>query len=218
MASYLENRNKVIALYNNLGLKAFFSKIRFWDAPYKFVEQFVPKKGRIVELGCGEGIFSNFMAISSESREVVGMDIDKKRVGEADRGLSNTSFRLGDAVNATLPKEVDCIVMFHLLHHLLSHEDQEKLIRRSVRSLKKGGRIIIVEIDKTPFLKYFVSWLTDHFIVAWLFERKLYESTILFRSKKEWRQLLFNSGLKVKTYSKSHIGKPFSHIVFVCNL
>lgn len=204
---------KTISLYAKTGLKSLFSKIRFWDAPYFEVEALVPQKGYIVDIGCGEGIFSNFIALASSKRKVLGIEIDRKRLEDADRGLKNTSFVWGDATKFKF-KDADCVILFHLLHHLPSYEDQEKTLKLCYNGLKKGGKLIIVEIDIKPIFKYLLSWLTDHFLVPVLFESRIY-SPIYFRKKNEWIKLLRNYGLDVFTRPLDK-GKPFSHITFVC--
>lgn len=210
----MNNIDKTISLYKNVGWKKWFSKIRFLDAPYQKVEKLIPNNGLIYELGCGEGVFSNFMAVSSNKRKIIGIELDKKRVKQANRGQKNTIFKYGDATKVKLEK-CDAVVMFHLLHHLLSLNDQEKVIKNSVKALKKNGKIVIVEIDNKPFLKYITAWITDHILVAWLFEKKIYEHNIYFRNEKEWLQLFERLNLKYKVTPAS-ANQPFSHIIFEC--
>ena len=204
---------KTISLYAEAGLKSIFSRIRFWDAPYFEVEALVPKKGYIVDIGCGEGIFSNFLALTSSKRKVLGVEIDKKRLAIADRGVKNVSFTSGDATKFKF-KNTDAVVLFHLLHHLPSYKDQEKTLDFCYQGLKKGGKLIIVEIDVKPTFKYFLSWFTDHFLVPLLFENRFY-SPIYFRKKAEWTKLLKSYGFAISTHLAEK-DKPFSHIIFVC--
>lgn len=206
---------KTLKLYKETGIKSLFSKIRFWDAPYFEVEKIIPKSGSIYDLGCGEGFFVNFLALTSKRRNLTGVEIDKKRLAIADRGLKNTTFRVGN-VTAFRPKPTDCIVLFHVLHHLLSFKDQEKTLKNCFNGLKKNGKLIIVEVDIKPTFKYFLSWVTDHFLVPILFEKRFY-SPIYFRKKNAWISLLKNHGFKVLSKSAEK-GKPFSHVVFVCEV
>lgn len=210
-----KNITKTIRLYAENDFTGWFKNIRFWDAPYSKVEKLIPDKGQIVELGCGEGMFSNYLAISSSRRKVFGFDIDRTRIKQADRGLKNTIFKKADVTKLNLPQS-DCIVMFHLLHHLLSPNLQTNLIKKSINSLKKDGKLIIVEINNKPFFKYLVTWLTDHLLIAWLFEKRLYEPNIYFRSEKQWLKLFSEFDLKCKVYSVNR-NMPFSHIIFECS-
>lgn len=204
---------EVINLYSDSFWKKIFSKIRFWDAPYLKVEKLIPKKGYIVDLGCGEGFFANFLALSCPKRSILGVDVDKKRIVSAQKGLKNTKFILADVTKREIPK-ADCIVMFHLLHHLSSQGDQEILLRKSAEKLKIGGKLIIVEALPGFSIKFLFGLLADLFLVPWLFERRLY-SKIFYRKKNEWRKLLNRIGYKVSSITAQK-GMPFSHIILIC--
>jgi tRNA G46 methylase TrmB len=111
-------KDMLFSLYNLNGWKSYFIKIRFWDAPFTLVEQLVPKSGTIIELGCGEGCFTNYMGLSSSKRNILGIELSD-RVLDADKGLPNVRYKKGNALSAQFPK-CNAIVAFHLLHHLLS--------------------------------------------------------------------------------------------------
>src|SRR3989339_640772 len=185
--------NDTINLYKNTGWKSLFAKIRFWDSPYREIEKLIPDRGMITELGCGEGVFSNYLGVSSIKRNIVGIEIDKNRVEDADRGFKNVSFIKANALEVRIP-ESDCIVMFHLLHHLNSFKDQELLLKTSKEALKKNGILVLVEIAEKPLIKYLITWFTDYFIVPWLFEKKFVAKKIYFRRVNEWKNLLSSNG------------------------
>lgn len=204
---------KTINLYKNLGWKSIFAKLRFWDAPFIEVEKLIPKSGTILDLGCGEGLFTNFLALSSSGREILGVDLDKSRIQEADRGVENVKFLYGDATLAQLSK-ASCIILFHLLHHLNSFKTQEKLLSKCANLLTKNGQLIIVEVEPRFSYKYWLAYFTDHFLVPRLFEKK-FHTKIYFRKRNEWVRLLKNYGLSCKVISADK-GKPFSHVIFNC--
>lgn len=210
---YKKEIEKTISLYANSGWKKWFAKIRFEDAPYEKVMDLIPKNGQIVELGCGEGVFTNFMGISSSKRKIIGVEIDKTRFSQADKGLKNVKFIHNDAVTYKIPKS-DCIVLFHLLHHLLSFKMQEKLLINCYKALKKGGKLIIVEVDIKPTFKYAFTWITDHFLVPWVFEKRLY-SRIFFRKKAEWKKHLEELGFTCDV-TNAEQSKPFTHVIINC--
>jgi uncharacterized protein len=206
------NLKKVLAMYKSGGFEEFFSYIRIWDAPFNEIEKNVPKSGTITDLGCGEGILTNFLAISSFKRKLVGIEIDKERINQANKGIPNVSFKYGDVTKIEIPKS-DVIIFSHLLHHLSSYKKQEDLINTSLKSLKKDGYLIIVEVDTKPFLKYLISLLTDYLLVPWLFDRKIYEKAY-FRNSSEWTQLFQKYSLKVKIL-RADRGRPFSHVIYL---
>lgn len=204
---------KTIKLYSGLGLHSFFPKIRFWDAPFLDVEKLVPSSGSVIDLGCGEGIFTNFLGLMSGRRKIIGIEISKTRIKIANRGVNNVKFVHGDVTKASFP-QADAIVLFHLLHHLKLPIEQEKVIHKCVKALKKNGKIVIVEIDPKLSMKYAFTWVTDHFIVPIFFEGKIFEPHITFRKKEDWVLVLRGLGLNCKVL-KVEEGKPFSHIIIV---
>lgn len=209
----MKQANQVIQLYSNTFWNQWFSKIRFWDAPYLEVEKMVPKQGLIIDLGCGEGIFTNFLALSSSQRNILGIELNKNRLRSASRGISNVTFKAGDATRVNWPT-ADVVVMFHLLHHLSSFKSQKKLIDRTLTKLKPHGKLIIVEIDKKFSVKFLITWLTDHFLVPWLFEGRFY-SPVFFRSLTDWIEIIKKKNLSVKAYPVEQ-GRPFTHIILRC--
>lgn len=213
--SFLEKLQKNKAAQNVLKLygDSKFTEIRFWDAPFIEVEKLVPQKGKILDLGCGEGIFTNYLGFSSARRKITGIEIDKERIKQADHEVSNVTFSYGDVNKYGIPK-VDCIVMFHLLHHLPSFKLQEDLLKKSADSLQRDGKLIIVEVEPEASFKYFLSYFTDHFLVPWIFEKRSY-SKVFFRKSKEWRALIESIGFSC-TIRSANEGKPFSHVILEC--
>lgn len=206
--------NRVISYYKSAGWKKWFSRIRIWESPSWEVEKLIPRSGTIVDLGCGEGILTNLWALASPSRKILGIDRDIKRVRQASIETGNVTFRKGNVLTAVLPK-CDCVVIFHVLHHLTSFADQERLIRKCYQILNKKGKLIIVEVDIKITLKYIISWVTDHFVAPFLFEGKLYEEKINYRKKTDWLKFLKSVGFKTSAVAVER-NKPFTNLVIDC--
>ncbi|QQS38618.1 class I SAM-dependent methyltransferase [Candidatus Woesebacteria bacterium] len=207
---------QTLELYNGAGFIEIFSLIRMWDAPFEEINKLVPKSGRIIDLGCGDGILTNYLALSSKNRKLVGIEINKNRLKDANKGVENTKFEKGDIVSGKYPK-ADCIILSHVLHHLPNRKSQEKVVKETFAKLNTNGKLIIVEIIERPVLKSIFTWLTDAFIVPILFEKKLYDFNFHYRREKEWDELLCGNGYSIsKTYP--HSKKPFSHIIYLCQI
>lgn len=200
---------KVLKLYGD----SKFFRIRFWDAPFTQVEKSIPYTGLILDLGCGEGIFTNYLGLSSNRRNIIGIEIDKERIRQANKGVKNVTFSYGDATTIKIPG-ADCIIMFHLLHHLPSFKSQENLIKKCGNALSKGGILTVVEVEPEVSFKYFLSYFTDHFLVPWLFEKR-FHSDIFFRKSKKWKELIESIGFSCEVLDVSK-EKPFSHVLLSC--
>ena len=206
---------KTLELYETGDFSQLFQLIRSWDAPYEAIDKLLPKKGTIVDLGCGDGLLANYIGISRTKTEVLGIDINKDRVKDALRGIRNVKFVAGDILKKEIPR-ADLILIVHVLHHLPSREDQEKVLIDCKNKLKQNGKLVIAEVSERPLLKYLFTWLTDTFTVPILFENRIYNPKVFFRKDEEWRKLFTKLGLKYKVMRAS-AGKPFSHIIFECS-
>lgn len=105
-----------------------------------FFKHFPLSKGRLLEVGCGDGLFLEFA--QKEGFEVWGVDFDRKAVEVAKRrGLKNVfSISFNDFVEYAKKEmlKFDAITFFECLEH---QEDPDEFIKNIKTLLKCGGRI-----------------------------------------------------------------------------
>lgn len=198
-------KEKTKALYSGLGWVSLFTKIRFWTGSFVQLEKIIPEEGRILDLGCGYGIFANYLALCSPKRNIVGVDMDKKKIKYAGHGVKNTSFSIGDATQMKF-KDLNCIILHDVLHHLESYDQQKELIKNCRKMLYEKGMLLIVEVDKNPFWKLILGRLTDFIMYK--------GESVKYRYKKEMVNMLKNyfSSIQIKKLKNN----PFSQIVYIC--
>lgn len=194
-------------LYNDSLWVNFFARIRFWTGSFSQLEEFIPKKGKVLDLGCGYGIFTNYLGLCSDSRIMIGIDIDRHKIAKANKGLRNVSFSVGDATKLKL-KDLDGILLHDVLHHLNSYKQQEQLIRNCVLMLKHKGLLIIVEVDDKPLWKLGLGRLTDFLMYK--------GQRVYYRYKQEMLKFLQNYFSTQKIHLKTFRNNPFSQIVYIC--
>jgi 2-polyprenyl-3-methyl-5-hydroxy-6-metoxy-1,4-benzoquinol methylase len=202
---------KVSQLYAAEGFTGPYSRIRFWLAPLRQLNRLVPKQGRIIDLGCGEGILTNYLAVAEPGREVWGVELNEGRVKFADRGLPNARFTHANVLKQDL-EPADAIVMSHMMHHLGSYNEQLVLIKRCYDLLRPGGKLIVAEVDRQKSFKYVVGWLNDVICVPILFEGTLYNPRIFHRSRQEWNRIFQEFGFTVDSIEIPG-GGPFPDIL-----
>ena len=198
---------KIKKLYRGLNWPSLFARIRLFTGSYARLNSFVPQEGFIVDLGCGYGIFSNLLGFLSGRRQILGLDLDKKKISHANRGLKNVDCRFGDITKADIPP-ADCILLIHVLHHLNSFEEQEDLLAVCFKKLKKEGRLVIAEIDSRPRWKFLLTRLADYLLYP--------GDKIYYRFPKAMEALLkkFSREIKFETIDKNG---PFSSVAYICS-
>ena len=103
---------------------------------------------RILEIGCGRGGFSFWLATRTPSpAQVVGADFSSKAVNKArqfaeNRGVSNISWSVADiqALNQFGGGEFDTVVSCETIEHV---PDPPLAVKQLARVLKPGGRLFL---------------------------------------------------------------------------
>jgi len=105
-----------------------------------FALERIKTRDDVLDLGCGDGIFSGVF-YSSKAKRVLAIDIDQKAIAHAQKyyGRKNVRFIKADIKNMQLPSnKFDTIFMFAVLEHF-SPEDGIKVLKNIKKSLKKNG-------------------------------------------------------------------------------
>lgn len=152
-------------------------------------------KGKsVLDIACGEGYGSSFLADVASS--VIGVDIDPEAVSfaAAKYKKKNLEYRVGNC--AAIPAEnesVDVLVSFETIEH---HDQHEEMMREVKRVLKPGGLLIISTPDRVQYSdlrnfknsfhvkelteQEFESLLKKYFKnLEWAYQRIMYGSFIL---------------------------------------
>lgn len=137
------------------------ARIRWLSAPFPAVEEQVPRTGRILEIGCGHGLFCTYLALTGFERQVVGVDIDTGKISQAQRvgeQFAGDRLRFATATSGTVePGPWDAIVIIDMLY-LLPAEQQRELLLAAAAELAPGGVLLIKEMGTAPAWK--VRWNT----------------------------------------------------------
>jgi 2-polyprenyl-3-methyl-5-hydroxy-6-metoxy-1,4-benzoquinol methylase len=137
----------------------FHVRARWWTCPIPAVEQHVPRRGHILEVGCGHGLLSLYLALSSPDRQVVGIDIDEHKIGLARQAASSlkpdeASVVFEAVTPGTMPPgPFDAIVINDVLY-LLPAPARHALLEACVERLAAGGVLVVKELDTQPRWKY----------------------------------------------------------------
>ena len=116
----------------------------------------LPDGGKGLDVGCGSGALTIACAKRNPQATMVGIDrwgaeyasFSKalcEHNAEAE-GVSNVSFEKGDAVHLAFPDETFDAVTSNYVYHNISGVDKQKLLRETLRVLKKGGTFAIHDL------------------------------------------------------------------------
>lgn len=104
---------------------------------------------RILDVGCGDGKISAYLANQLGVGSVVGIDLSPYMISVAKQNhgiFSNLSFENVDALKFDRKEEFDIAVSFCALHWIVDQKDALKSIHKA---LKKGGRICFLNVGES---------------------------------------------------------------------
>lgn len=113
---------------------------RYWDYRDSCVLRYLPRRGVVLDVGCGEGITLERMAREPGERRLLGVDrsSENQRIC-ARHGLpviGGSVFELGIRSHS-----VDACLFLEVIEHL---DHPEAALREFARVLKVGGRLIVL--------------------------------------------------------------------------
>ena len=125
------------------------------DPIYKHLNDYMPDEGTILDVGCGYGLIGNILSKKSGLRQIVGIDLDEKKIHIARQTAmcnDNLNFDLRDVCDLDA-FEADGILLIDVLHYW-GKEKQKAVISKICRFLNKGGKLLFRDVCKTNSWKH----------------------------------------------------------------
>jgi 2-polyprenyl-3-methyl-5-hydroxy-6-metoxy-1,4-benzoquinol methylase len=133
--------------------------IRWLTCPFPPVVDVLPRTGRVLEVGCGHGLFATYVTRRVPGVEVHGVDIDPGKVAVASRSTDGSTGRLsfGVAGSGVLPAGPwDAVVLVDVLY-LLDEAGQRVLLESCAAVLGPGGVLVVKDMSTRPRWKAWVN-------------------------------------------------------------
>jgi predicted exporter/trans-aconitate methyltransferase len=142
-----QTRRAVSRLYRFQG--PYVSQFAYWkmktDPLFCAVEEVVPARGEILDLGCGYGLVAHWLTLFSPERRVHGVDFyaEKIRVAQVTaRANAQVSFEQRDILEWSEFPVCDCALLCDVLHYF-PRDLKVEVLRKTYVALRPGGCLVI---------------------------------------------------------------------------
>jgi methionine biosynthesis protein MetW len=116
----------------------------------------------IIDVGCGDGVFSKYLAEKLNAKEVVGYDMSERAIEAAKKaGVEAHQLDLRDAAARQAIPRADIIVLFEVLEHLAESEEVLKDM------YAKANTAVFFSLPNTGFLTHRFRLFFGKFPVQW---------------------------------------------------
>jgi 2-polyprenyl-3-methyl-5-hydroxy-6-metoxy-1,4-benzoquinol methylase len=204
---------QVIRAYDDWLVRS-YCLARFGILRQRFLDeigQYLPSSGRILDVGCGFGLFSLYYALTTPRLELHGIDLDSRRIALARAaarrlGITNVHYEVADVTRYASDGRFDAVYMLDIIHHIPA-ASVAPLIRRLADVLPPTGRLVIKDVDRRPAYKRWFTHALDK-----LMDRK---ARMSYWSAEDLQRLLVESGFRVYRHLMVDF-LPYPHVIYVC--
>jgi len=153
---FSKDYQRIIKNYRILSwVEKFIVWTRFQIVPIKEMVSNIPHNGKILDLGCGFGVFSYYIAFNHPNLSVIGLDPSGQRIERAKNTIfipDNLKFYQGYLADFN-ESNFDLILMVDIICYL-TEEQQIALIKNTYEKTKENGILIIKTMDKGHRFRY----------------------------------------------------------------
>jgi 2-polyprenyl-3-methyl-5-hydroxy-6-metoxy-1,4-benzoquinol methylase len=169
----------------------------------------LPHEGRILDVGCGFGLFAGYFGQMQRARTIVGIDPDAARIAQAKDvaqalGHTHHEFYVGTAERGLPEGMFDAAYVMDVMHHLAETE-QVAVLESLVKRLRPGGVLVMKDVTTEPYGQLLFTEILDRAMIGM-------NAPLHYRHHKEWQRILNDMGLNTRVVRVPDI-LPYPHVV-----
>jgi len=148
---------EALGLYGGLPVPVrLHTRIRSWTCPMDAVLERAPSAGRLLEVGCGHGLFANAAALAHPGLQVLGVDPDPHKIRWAQSTVdarANVRFRC-EGLEDVAERDFDAVAVLDVLY-LVPRAQWAAFLAGLLARLRPGGLLLLKDVEPRPRWKFY---------------------------------------------------------------
>jgi uncharacterized protein (DUF2062 family)/predicted methyltransferase len=184
-----------------------------------------PSGATLVDVGCGQGLTLALLIEAAAAAHrgdwpleaplpprfdrLIGIETRARVAAMARRALADGAEIIHDAAPGGLPARMTAALVFDVLH-LMSTQDQERLVRELRARLEPGGVVLVRDVDAAAGPGFHAVRIGNRLKNLAVGQ---FRQTFHFRTAADWTALFTRAGWTVERSPMGH-GTPFANVLF----
>lgn len=145
-----------------------FQRLRCYICPFEELIDRVPVDSRLLDVGCGAGLFLALLASAGRLQSGLGCDVSQPALDQAarmrerlpEKVARQLSFVQFDPGNPLPDGLFDVVSMIDVMHHIPSF-DQHAALAQAIERVRPGGLFLYKDMARRPFWRAGANRLHD---------------------------------------------------------
>jgi len=204
---------QALRLYAQLPARVrFHTRVRACTCPFAAVLARTPAEGRLLEVGCGHGLFANAAALAHPALDVLGVDISGEKIGWARATVDGRPhIRFEEQPLSAVEGTFAAVAVLDVLY-LVPRAEWPQFLAQCLARLQPGGRLLLKDVAPTPRWKFWRNVLQETLAVRVL--GITVGGAFAFATRDEMRALLREAGFADVAVTEVHRGYSTPHVLY----
>ncbi len=125
-------------------------KHSYIDRSAKWLSGFIPAYGKILDLGCGPGLYTK--RFSDMGYDVTGIDYSKRSIAYAKSQDTKTEYLYKNYLEIDFNNMFNVVTLIYCDYAALTPDERQRLVRNVYKALKPGGLFIFDVFSEKHFI------------------------------------------------------------------